>query len=244
VAPGDGLYYCQSRYYDAVVGRWINADDQVDTKSESMTAMNLYVYSFNNPVNYFDPNGHDAIMLYQQGFGGFGATSGSGAGPAFGDVALLVQNKSGDWYFFLWGVNCTAFFKVNKSSLDSFDALNNALNAKTGQGYYYSDSIYLKGNYQKTFDYCQSQYKAYYKVKIKVPYVGHVNPLYNLFSNNCATKAIQALGKSNWFYRAWSFPKFGSSFGFSYRSTTIPLSVFYANKQITAKDRRGVLKIA
>lgn len=45
-----GLYYLQSRYYDSLTGRFINADNQ-------FSLGNLYVYSNNNPVNEKDPNG-------------------------------------------------------------------------------------------------------------------------------------------------------------------------------------------
>jgi len=44
------MYYCGSRYYDPVVGRWINGDSVLaDT--------NLYAYCYNNPVMFCDPTG-------------------------------------------------------------------------------------------------------------------------------------------------------------------------------------------
>lgn len=42
-----GLYYLQSRYYDPNIGRFIN----------------LYVYSFNNPIMYINPSGHDVLSI-------------------------------------------------------------------------------------------------------------------------------------------------------------------------------------
>jgi RHS repeat-associated protein len=56
VVPGDGLYYCQSRYYDAVVGRWINADGLVTT-GQGVLSFNMYSYCNNNWVNLSDPDG-------------------------------------------------------------------------------------------------------------------------------------------------------------------------------------------
>jgi len=55
-----GLYYLQSRYYDPVVGRFINADaDWVLTvEQDSLLQWNLFAYMHNNPVNGDDPDGY------------------------------------------------------------------------------------------------------------------------------------------------------------------------------------------
>jgi len=60
-----GFYYLQSRYYDPVVGRFLNADDAgilglIDSVSQAQGSLlggNLYTYCFNNPVNYADHSG-------------------------------------------------------------------------------------------------------------------------------------------------------------------------------------------
>ena len=53
------LYYLQSRYYDAEVGRFINADDtnMLEMQLNSMFKDNLYCYCNSNPVNYDDATG-------------------------------------------------------------------------------------------------------------------------------------------------------------------------------------------
>lgn len=60
-----GFYYLQSRYYDAEICRFINADD-VDVIGVSNSVMfkdNLYVYCNGNPINYFDPDGYLAVPI-------------------------------------------------------------------------------------------------------------------------------------------------------------------------------------
>ncbi len=44
-----GLYYCNSRYYDPEVGRFINADSQLNI-DEGVLGCNMYTYCLNNPV--------------------------------------------------------------------------------------------------------------------------------------------------------------------------------------------------
>jgi RHS repeat-associated protein len=52
------LYYCNSRYYDPEVGRFINADDISYLDPSSVNGLNLYAYCGNNPIMYVDPDGH------------------------------------------------------------------------------------------------------------------------------------------------------------------------------------------
>ena len=50
-----GLYYLQSRYYDPVTHRFLNADAYVST---SILGCNIFAYCMNNPVNMIDVSGH------------------------------------------------------------------------------------------------------------------------------------------------------------------------------------------
>ena len=47
-----GWYYLQSRYYDPVTGRFLNADSQINP---GVLGTNLFAYCENNPVNMSDP---------------------------------------------------------------------------------------------------------------------------------------------------------------------------------------------
>ena len=53
-----GFYYLNSRYYDPEVGRFINADRQLNS---DILGNNLFVYCGNNPVMFCDPTGEIAI---------------------------------------------------------------------------------------------------------------------------------------------------------------------------------------
>ena len=70
-----GLYYLQSRYYDASVRRFINADDmKYIGNSGSYISYNLYAYCENSPVYMVDNYGKSPIQIISAiGFGVLGA---------------------------------------------------------------------------------------------------------------------------------------------------------------------------
>ena len=51
-----GLYYLQSRYYDPVIGRFLNADAFTST-GQGIIGNNMFAYCNNNPVIRSDPTG-------------------------------------------------------------------------------------------------------------------------------------------------------------------------------------------
>ena len=51
-----GYYYLQTRFYDADVGRFINADAYVST-GQGVLGNNMFAYCLNNPVIFIDPCG-------------------------------------------------------------------------------------------------------------------------------------------------------------------------------------------
>lgn len=53
-----GLYYLQSRYYDPITGRFLNADALFDTQSGTPLSTNMFAYCENDPINYIDPYGY------------------------------------------------------------------------------------------------------------------------------------------------------------------------------------------
>lgn len=57
-----GLYYYNSRYYDAELGRFIQPDTIVPG-GENPQNLNRYSYVRNNPIKFVDPNGHFAFLV-------------------------------------------------------------------------------------------------------------------------------------------------------------------------------------
>ena len=57
-----GLYYLQSRYYDANICRFINPDKFVST-GQGLTGCNMFAYCGNNPVNRVDPTGELSWLI-------------------------------------------------------------------------------------------------------------------------------------------------------------------------------------
>lgn len=49
-------YYLQSRYYDPIIHRFINADSQID-QNAAFVGLNLFAYCANNPTIYKDDGG-------------------------------------------------------------------------------------------------------------------------------------------------------------------------------------------
>ena len=52
-----GLYYLNSRYYDPITGRFLNADDMQHFIYYSVLTANIYTYCNNNQVRYIDAKG-------------------------------------------------------------------------------------------------------------------------------------------------------------------------------------------
>lgn len=51
-----GLYYLNSRYYDPVTGRFLNADSYINPTGDIL-GYNMYAYCGNNPIMGYDPMG-------------------------------------------------------------------------------------------------------------------------------------------------------------------------------------------
>ena len=93
-----GLIYLRNRYYSPEIGRFITEDPIQD-------GLNWYAYCGNNPVNFWDPLGLDAIVITADNAAG-------SSGFYAGHTSVIVQDDNGDWYYYYWGNKAAYFFRI------------------------------------------------------------------------------------------------------------------------------------
>ena len=59
---GTGWYWLRSRFYDPRIGRFLTPDDRYGDPQKPLS-LNLYAYCYDDPINYADPSGHEAIAI-------------------------------------------------------------------------------------------------------------------------------------------------------------------------------------
>jgi len=141
-----GLYYCNARYYDAEVGRWISADAIRCLDKHSACGLNLYVYCDADPNNKFDPYGYYAISSVLVGLG-IAALIGAIVGAAsYTAVQVFEYTVTGD-FDWSWGgfagaivggaiagiMNKIGVYKLNVG-MGSFSAIHNQINTQFIRG--------------------------------------------------------------------------------------------------------------
>ena len=149
-----GLYYLQSRYYDPLTGRFLNADVYADTQSGTPLSTNMFAYCENNAINKSDDEGKDAWWIQSPNsvpliLGNAGHTS------------LLLQEKSGYWWYFYWGDRSVQLLFIETSSLreitgkvrDQINYYNRNYSNKFGKLYYYENytqAIQFSGHFENS----------------------------------------------------------------------------------------------
>ena len=149
-----------------------------------MVGYNVFAYCANNPINYVDLLGEDAIWLQDKD-----------EVVGFGHTGLLIQDDKGVWYHFYWGNTGTGIFgkqkvtatlqKLTGFKYDGLSSLNDYLikhgiytpsDKKDTNGNPYEDAIYIKGDFTAS-----------------VKYADRLTRDYNLITNNCVQLSIEVL---------------------------------------------------
>ncbi len=138
-----GLYYLNSRYYDPVIGRFLNPDGLLG-QTGNILSTNMYAYCENNPVMYLDPSGESiifaiaitAILLFT---------------PVGGTLAQIATSAVSYVAMAAWALGDLAFnggngawADMNRFGWNPFNTDGNAVFASTHFSFYKGEPIFLK----------------------------------------------------------------------------------------------------
>ncbi|ARC84676.1 RHS repeat-associated core domain protein [Clostridium argentinense CDC 2741] len=87
-----GKYYLKARMYDPVTARFMQ-EDTYRGKDEDPLSLNLYTYCHNNPIEYYDPTGHNPLLIIAAIGAGIGVAV-NFAGDIIGDGKVNRDLKS------------------------------------------------------------------------------------------------------------------------------------------------------
>ena len=80
------MYFLSARYYVPEWGRFLSPDSIEYLDSEFVNGLNLYCYCKNNPILYFDPTGHSAILI--------AIVIGAVIGGIYGGISAAVNDQN------------------------------------------------------------------------------------------------------------------------------------------------------
>ena len=89
-----GLYYLQSRFYDPMVGRFINADGLVST-GQGILGHNMFTYCLNNPANMVDHDGYRGTNLHSAATNAMATLMSQAAARARARTATQARGRTG-----------------------------------------------------------------------------------------------------------------------------------------------------
>ena len=179
-----GLYYLNSRYYDPETGRFVNADVLINT-GKHIFGTNTFAYCYDNPNNYVDKNGADAILLLDDTF--------------LGHLGALIQDAEGTWWHFYWGAN--GFWRTIESAnpfayVEAYSFCQKydgeisieGINKSKQYAYKYDRMVRIVGDFSKAVDFAKD-------------WVENTKQLYNLYFDNCTKVTLGVLGEADTVYK-------------------------------------------
>ena len=169
-----GLYYLQSRYYDPVTCRFINADIYCKTKSAIPFSTNMFAYCENNPTSKADYKGTDVAWIQAEHSGML----------EVGHTSLLIQTGAGWWWYFYWYQDSVQLLFLPPSSLNDVNRRVSVI-LSIFSAYYginikrtdtYTKSLVFKGNFYNSYVYAVNRIKGIQKELKRPIYTLKVNP--------------------------------------------------------------------
>ena len=177
-------YYAQARDYIPSVGRF-NGEDVIKGNIIRPLTMNQYAYCLNQPIDFIDLDGRDAILVNKvvDNFWGIEHMSG------------FFQDEKDDWYFFFWGDDVKVHKVEKPTALSDLGTMNeylfeNELYAKANKSY--RDAVYIEGDFTKSVAYVKDLFDEYEKSLKNYNGKGLPNKEYNFFTNNCGHVTMEA----------------------------------------------------
>ncbi|KJR97693.1 MAG: hypothetical protein VR68_12300 [Peptococcaceae bacterium BRH_c4a] len=169
----NGLYHMRARYYDPATSRML-------TEDPARAGLNWYTYCNNNPINFIDPQGLDAILINKP-------VDNAANNVGVEHMGGFFQDENDDWWFFFWG-DTVKYVEVDDSSIfDSMDAMNEWLvnNQLLNADNPYRDSVYIKGDFTASHNGAQELLESYEASLGTWDGKGLSNQEYNVLTNNC-----------------------------------------------------------
>ena len=177
-----GFYYLQSRYYDPVNHRFINADAYAST-GQGFLGHNMFAYCNNRSVICADHKGMDAIIVidYDNAL-------------HCGHIGILVEDENGNWMHFYWGPHGNLGELVCASLLCMYpetwcvpfdgELSLDAINASGQYSGVYDNMIYLVGDFSESAEIAKNA-------------SAWTRGFYHLTLNNCSQVSLDILSQSN-----------------------------------------------
>ena len=175
-----------ARHYDAAIGSW----PTMDPLAEKYYNLSPYNYCGGNPVNAIDEKGDSIFVLIAPNMA-----------SGFGHMALLIQNKKGDWNYYSKNGTSGWFGLYGEPSADnkgevSFPSISDFLNDPT---YNPIDKETSERKYAEGFLIPATPEED---IKAKDGALAELNKKYNVLGSNCAAtvqSALHAAGKRDGF---------------------------------------------
>ena len=123
-------YYLRARYYSPQDGRFISRDSAPGQTSDPLT-LQSYVYANDDPVNGYDPSGHEDLTSALVTIGTIALQGALVSGAAYG-VSLYAYNQTFSWQTFSIAVGLGAILAPMAVFCPPFGILLGTLGTLTG----------------------------------------------------------------------------------------------------------------